>query len=40
MWDKLTDKEKAEVVKIPNFDSEIFEEITGIKTEMNGGNDE
>ena len=40
MWDKLTDKEKAEVVKIPNFDSKIFEEITGIKTEMNGGNDE
>ena len=40
MWEKLTDEEKAEVTKIPNFDSEIFEEITGIKTEMNGGNDE
>lgn len=40
MWDKLTDKEKAEVTKIPNFDSKIFEEITGIKVEMNGGNDE
>lgn len=40
MWKKLTDKEKAEVTKIPNFDSKIFEEITGIKVEMNGGNDE
>ena len=40
MWDKLTDKEKAEVTKIPNFDSKIFEEITGIKVEMNGGDDE
>ena len=26
--------------KIPNFDSKIFEEITGIKVEMNGGDDE
>lgn len=24
MWNKLTDKEKAEVTKIPNFDSKIF----------------
>ena len=40
MWEKLTDEEKAEVTKIPNFDSKIFEEITGIKVEMNGGNDE
>nr|DAS66615.1 MAG TPA: hypothetical protein [Caudoviricetes sp.] len=40
MWDKLTDKEKAEVTKIPNFDSKIFQEITGIKVEMNGGDDE
>ena len=40
MWDKLTDEEKAEVTKIPNFDSKIFEEITGIKVEMNGGDDE
>lgn len=40
MWNKLTDKEKAEVVKIPNFDSKIFEEITGIKVEINGGDDE
>ena len=40
MWDKLTDEEKAEVTKIPNFDSEIFEEITGIKVEMDGGSDE
>ena len=40
MWDKLTDKEKVEVTKIPNFDSKIFEEITGIKVETDGGNDE
>lgn len=40
MWDKLTDEEKAEVTKIPNFDSKIFEEITGIKVEMDGGSDE
>ena len=40
MWEKLTDEEKAEVTKIPNFDSKIFEEITGIKVEMNGGDDE
>ena len=40
MWDKLTDKEKVEVAKIPNFDSKIFEEITGIKVEMDGGNNE
>jgi hypothetical protein len=31
MWDNLDDKEKAAVKKIPNFDAEIFEEITGIK---------
>ena len=40
MWEKLIDEEKAEVTKIPNFDSKIFEEITGIKVEMNGGDDE
>ena len=31
MWNKLTDEEKSEVVKIPNFDSKIFQKITGIK---------
>ena len=31
MWERLSDDEKAEVLKIPNFDSAIFEEITGIK---------
>ena len=30
MWDKLDDNDKEEVKKIPNFNAEIFEEITGI----------
>lgn len=30
MWDKLIDDEKEEVKKIPNFDAEVFKEITGI----------
>ena len=30
MWDKLTDKEKDEVKKIPNFDADVFKEITGV----------
>ncbi len=29
-WKKLTEKEKAVVMSIPNFDKEIFKEITGI----------
>lgn len=30
MWDKLTDEEKEEVKKIPNFDADVFSEITGV----------
>lgn len=30
MWEKMTDDEKAAVRDIPNFDPEIFKEITGI----------
>ena len=31
MWDKLDEEEKQAVRDIPNFDSKVFEEITGIK---------
>lgn len=30
MWDKLSDDEKKAVCEIPNFDPDVFEEITGI----------
>ena len=30
MWDKLTDKEKDEVKKIPNFNAGVFKKITGV----------
>ncbi|MSS63161.1 pentapeptide repeat-containing protein [Velocimicrobium porci] len=30
-WDNLTEKEKKVIKDIPNFDKDIFEEITGIK---------
>jgi len=29
-WDNLTDNERNIVKSIPNFDSEIFKEITGV----------
>lgn len=32
-WDGLTDEEKGIIKDIPNYDKEIFEGITGIKTE-------
>ena len=32
-WERLTDKEKAIIKAIPNFDSEKFYQITGIKVE-------
>lgn len=32
-WDKLTDNQKEIIRSIPNFDKEIFEDITGIKTD-------
>lgn len=31
-WDDLTESEKDIIRNLPNFDNEIFEEITGIKT--------
>ena len=30
-WDNLSDRNKEIIKSIPNFDDEIFEEITGIK---------
>ena len=33
MWDKLDDDEKQAVKELPNFDADVFEEITGIKVE-------
>ena len=33
LWNNLTDSEKQEIKNIPNFDSEKFKEITGIKVE-------
>ncbi|WP_321834998.1 pentapeptide repeat-containing protein [Clostridium butyricum] len=33
LWNNLTDSEKQEIKNIPNFDSEKFEYITGIKVE-------
>ena len=34
LWNNLTDDEKEEIKSIPNFDSEKFESITGIKVEV------
>ncbi|HBF0728978.1 TPA: pentapeptide repeat-containing protein [Clostridioides difficile] len=31
MWNSLTDEEKKVIMEIPNFDRDIFKEITGIK---------
>ena len=31
MWDSLDNEDRQEVREIPNFDADIFEEITGIK---------
>ena len=31
MWKNMTDDERAAVKDIPNFDADVFEEITGIK---------
>ena len=30
MWEQLTEKEKKEVCRIPNFDADVFKKITGI----------
>ncbi|HCQ5483063.1 TPA: hypothetical protein STY81_003027 [Clostridioides difficile] len=32
MWSNLTDEEKKIIMEIPNFDRDIFQEITGINT--------
>lgn len=34
MWDRLTDSEKTAVRNLPNFDPDVFEEITGIRVEL------
>jgi len=31
MWDKFSDKQKKSIKKLPNFDKDIFKEITGIE---------
>ena len=33
-WERLSSKEKQEIVSLPNFDKEIFKEITGIDVEV------
>ena len=33
-WRNLTEKEKAAVMSIPNFDKEIFKDITGIDVDV------
>ena len=33
-WNKLSDRHKEEVMSLPNFDAEIFEECTGIKVQI------
>jgi hypothetical protein len=35
MWETMTEDERTSVRDIPNFDANIFEEITGIKVEQN-----
>ena len=40
MWDKLSDNEKSAVMQLPNFDADVFEEITGISVERNVENDD
>ena len=34
MWEKMTKIERAAVKDIPNFDADVFEEITGIKVDL------
>ena len=33
-WDKYTDKEKAVIMSMPNFDKDKFKQITGIEVVM------
>lgn len=35
MWSKLSDDEKSAVMQLPNFDAEVFEDITGINVNSN-----
>lgn len=32
-WDGLDESDKGEVMSLPNFDADIFKEITGIEVE-------
>ena len=38
MWEKLSQREKNEIQKIPNFDARIFQEITGIDVNIEKNN--
>ena len=40
MWDGLSDNEKSAVMQLPNFNADVFEEITGISVERNVENDD
>ena len=31
LWSSITDREKKEIESLPNFDAEVFKEITGIQ---------
>ena len=33
-WKQLSEADKREIINIPNFDRDIFKEITGIDVEM------
>ena len=39
MWDGLDEEKRQAVMELPNFDAEVFEEITGISVERNVEND-
>ena len=38
MWEKLSQREKNEIQRIPNFDAKIFQEITGIDVNIEKNN--
>ena len=40
LLDGLNDDEKSAVMQLPNFDADVFEEITGISVERNVENDD
>ncbi len=35
MWKKLDNEERAAVIEIPNFDADVFKDITGIDIKNN-----